>query len=147
MTSLPFELYKDHKYSKKSNWKKNGMKIDPDDFDYVYNEYIHATNCDLCNKLFLNTRDRQLDHNHKTGEVRNIVCQKCNHRKEDYKIINTTGERFISKCKDKKYKLGYCFRIRISRDGNFILTNARNTLEKAIICRDEFIKNHPEIYR
>jgi hypothetical protein len=147
MTSLPFELHKDHKDQRKANWKRSGMKIDPDDFDYVYNEYIHATNCDLCNKLFTKSIDRQLDHDHNTGEVRNIVCNKCNcHRKDNKKKKNNTGEDYISKCNDAKMKLGYKFQIRIMRDGKRIVITTRTTLEKAIICRDEFIANHPEIF-
>ena len=147
MTSLPFELHKDHKTSKRRDWKKRGMKIDEDDFDYVYNTYIHATNCDLCNKLFLNTKDRQLDHDHNTGEVRNIVCQKCNRRRKDNKKKQTnTGYDYISKVKDKKSKTGFEYRIQIRRDGTYILNTNRNTLEKAIICRDEFLKNNPNIF-
>ena len=147
MSSLPFSLHKDHKAKKKDNWKSRGMKIDHDDFDYVYNKYIHATNCDLCNKLFTKSNDRQLDHNHETGEVRNIVCCKCNYYKKDTKKRkNNTGEDYISKIKDKKYKTGYCFRFRISRDEKYIISTSRKTLEEAIIVRDEFLKNHPEIF-
>ena len=147
MAELPFELYKDHKNSKRRDWKKRGMIfIDDGHFNYVYNEYIHATNCELCNKLFPNSLNRQLDHDHNTGEVRNIICNKCNHQKKDMKIFSNIGERFISKCKNKYYKNGYCFKIQIVRDGNKIIEIARNTLEKAIIVRDEFIANNPEIF-
>tara|TARA_R110000851_G_scaffold16319_1_gene53348 strand:- start:45 stop:491 length:447 start_codon:yes stop_codon:yes gene_type:complete len=147
MSSLPFELYKYHKRRTKESWNRIGIKIDPDDFDYVYNKYIHATNCELCNKLFSKLRDRQLDHDHETGEVRNIVCNKCNCCKKDKKSKqNNTGEDYISKSKSKEYTNGYSFRIRIMRDGNYILNTQRNTLEKAIKCRDEFIANHPEIF-
>ena len=147
MSSLPFELYKYHKRRTKESWNRIGIKIDPDDFDYVYNKYIHTTNCELCNKLFSKLRDRQLDHDHETGEVRNIVCNKCNCCKKDKKPKqNNTGEDYISKSKSKEYTNGYSFRIRIMRDGNYILNTQRNTLEKAIKCRDEFIANHPEIF-
>ena len=52
----------------------------------------------------------------------------------------------ITKCKNKRYKNGYCFYIHITRDGKHILSTTRKTLEKAIKCRDEFRKAHPEIY-
>tara|TARA_R110000796_G_scaffold7826_1_gene26437 strand:- start:57 stop:503 length:447 start_codon:yes stop_codon:yes gene_type:complete len=147
MAELPFELHKDHKYRTKSGWKSRGMKIDPDDFDYVYNEYIYATNCELCNKLFPNSKDRQLDHDHNTGEVRNIVCCKCNLcKKDNKKKLTNTGYDNISKLKNKRYKTGYFFQIRIRRDDKYIIAARRKSLEEAIICRDEFIANHPEIF-
>ena len=131
----------------KIDGKEMEMKIDPDDFDYVYNEYIHATNCDICNKKFTNTLDRQLDHDHETGEIRNIICQKCNRNKKDFNCKNSnTGERYISKCKNNRMKTGFEYRITIERDGIKIALNVRNTLEKAIKFRDEFLKNNPDIF-
>ena len=147
MTSLPFELHKHHKSKSKAKWKSRGIIFrDGGHFNYVYYEYIHATNCELCNKLFPNSINRHLDHNHKTGEVRNIVCSKCNQNKKDNKFCSNTGERFISKCKNKEYKTGYGFQIRIYRNGNAILNKARTTLEEAILIRDKFIEEHPEIF-
>lgn len=146
--SLPFPLHTDHKKRIKALWKSRGIIfMDDEYFEYVYNEYIQATNCDLCNIEFPNSQNRHLDHDHITGEIRNIVCLKCNiHKKEiKYKLTNT-GEEHISKCNDKNSKTGYCFQIRIFRDGKHIIRTHRNTLEKAIICRDEFIEAHPEIY-
>ena len=143
--TLPFPINLLHKENAKNRWKRNGMKIDQDDFDYVYNEYIHANNCELCNKKFTNTKDRHLDHDHETGDVRNIVCQKCNNNRKDNKFNTNTGERFIYKCCDNRTKNGYCFKIQIIRDTTRII-NTRNTLEKAIIVRDEFIKNNPDIF-
>ena len=107
MSKLPFPLRKYHKSDCRDKWTRRGMIfVDDDHFDYIYNEYIHATHCDLCGILFPNSRNRQLDHDHTTGEVRNIVCCKCNLHKEDNKQKDTnTGEKNISKCKDKKMKL------------------------------------------
>ena len=146
--SLPFPLYKDHKAKCRYCWKKHGMIfVDDYHFWYVYNEYIHATNCDLCNKKFLKSRDRHLDHCYNTGDPRNIVCCKCNKRRKDNKPRKTnTGENYISKCKKKDYKTGYCFLIRIERDGKFILNTQRKSLEESIIVRDEFLAANPGIY-
>tara|TARA_R110002049_G_C8925851_1_gene543707 strand:- start:279 stop:725 length:447 start_codon:yes stop_codon:yes gene_type:complete len=146
--SLPFELRNRHKYLTRKNWEKRNIEFrDDGHFNYVYNEYIHATNCELCNKLFSNSRDRHLDHNHITGQVRHIVCLKCNHHKKDRKIRldNTSGEKCISKRNDKCYNSGYCYEINITRN-NKVLGTKRKTLEEAIICRDEFIKKHPVIF-
>ena len=148
MSTLPFPLPKYHKSICRGRWTRCGMIfVDDTHFECIYNEYIIATNCDLCGKLFPNTRDRQLDHDHETGDVRNVVCCKCNQNRKDNKPKKTnTGENNISKCKNKNYKTGYGFEIQIKRDGKKILNTARNTLEKAIIVRDKFIEDHPGIY-
>jgi hypothetical protein len=148
MAELPFVLAKRHKSRTKSNWKKYGIKFrDDGHFEFVYYEYIRATNCELCNKLFTKSNDRQLDHDHITCQPRHIVCNKCNHRKKDNKKIPTnTGYDYIHKRKDKNYKTGYSFQIRIVRDEQNIINTQRKSLEEAIIVRDEFLAKHPEIY-
>jgi hypothetical protein len=57
-------------------WKRSG--IIHDDFDTLFEEYIATTACQHCGKDFTSTRDRHIDHDHNTGQVRLIVCQKCN---------------------------------------------------------------------
>tara|TARA_R110001592_G_C13073457_1_gene742009 strand:- start:528 stop:971 length:444 start_codon:yes stop_codon:yes gene_type:complete len=144
---LPFELPKKHKPKTKYQWKKIGMIFTPEEFKEIYNKYIYASNCEICNVLFPNTRNRQLDHCHETGKIRNIVCQKCNLQKRDNKSReNNTGEKYISKSKNNNYTQGYGFFIRISRDGKYILCKSRKTLEEAIIVRDTFIRENPDIY-
>ena len=69
-------------------WKKNGLI---DNYDYVWDRYEKTENCEMCNiKLTLDknmtTTRKSMDHCHKTGKFRNIVCHKCNMtRKELYK--------------------------------------------------------------
>ena len=148
MSELPFILHKDHKRNTRKRWKQIGIHfVDDEHFEYIYNIYIRETNCDICNKLFLTSIDRQLDHDHETGDVRNILCNRCNSVRKDAKRDGSnTGEEHIYKVKNKEYKTGYCFRIIIRRDGKAVICASRTTLERAIICRDEFIKNNPEIY-
>tara|TARA_R110000744_G_scaffold154144_1_gene268787 strand:- start:19 stop:459 length:441 start_codon:yes stop_codon:yes gene_type:complete len=46
--------------------------------DEMYNHYIATTRCECCLKEFSSSRDRCLDHEHKTGEFRWVICQACN---------------------------------------------------------------------
>tara|TARA_R110002020_G_scaffold456775_1_gene673432 strand:- start:139 stop:450 length:312 start_codon:yes stop_codon:yes gene_type:complete len=62
-----------------SNWIKRGVKT-KNLKDIYHKKYIPATHCEACNKEFINTRDRCLDHDHTTGKFRQIICQKCNNR-------------------------------------------------------------------
>ncbi len=104
---LPFKLYKNHKSRTKSSWKVKGLIHD--DIYGLYQKYIYATNCDLCNKEFKSSQDRQMEHNHETGEFRNIVCTSCNMLKYDVKIQcnNKSGYRGICKNIDKSCKQGF----------------------------------------
>ena len=65
-----------HKSYKINNWKQMGI-IDTD-LDLLYEFYILQTNCMVCGIEFKDRRNRHLDHNHSTGDVRYICCCKCN---------------------------------------------------------------------
>ena len=62
-----------------SSWKKRGLV---DDYDMVYERYQNTKYCDICNVLLTSCRkggnQKQMDHCHKTGKFRNILCQRCN---------------------------------------------------------------------
>jgi len=61
------------------NWKHNG--IIHDDFDTIYDIYINTDKCDVCKIELTDGRGkncRNLDHDHKTGEIRGIICKRCN---------------------------------------------------------------------
>jgi len=51
-------------------------------WDYVYDRFINTFNCEVCNIEFIigsRGNDRRcLDHHHLSGEIRNVLCNKCN---------------------------------------------------------------------
>ena len=81
-----------------ADWKFHGLI---GDYDTIYQRYITTTNCDICGHLLtkekLGGRQKHMDHNHETGEFRNVVCQKCNHQKLDRQIgrNNTSGHKGV----------------------------------------------------
>ena len=64
------------KSSRISRWKQRGI-ID-EDLSAVYDYYIKQTNCMICLTEFRNSKERNLDHDHLTGEIRYICCRGCN---------------------------------------------------------------------
>ncbi len=82
------EYYKIHnqkpevkKTRKINEWKRRGLISD--NYDEIYDKWFNATNCEQCNIIF--TEDniyarKCMDHCHKTGEFRNIICHPCNSR-------------------------------------------------------------------
>tara|TARA_R110000822_G_scaffold188520_1_gene327643 strand:+ start:331 stop:705 length:375 start_codon:yes stop_codon:yes gene_type:complete len=121
------------------------MKFTEEDFEYIYNEYIRATNCDLCNNKFKSSRDRHLDHNHETGEIRNIVCNMCNLKKADRKIRsdNTSGYRNIFKQKDKTCKQGFYWEFKLQIDGKRKIIKSSVDIDKLIAFSDKWLLEHP----
>jgi len=148
--SLPFELPKYHKILTYHNWVNKSGMIFVGLFDEIYDIYIHTDCCDDCGKKFKSRNERQLDHDHNINDdfnIRNIVCKDCNSRKRD-NLINRptdTGHKYITTRwykRDSKTRYEITFH---SKDAPR-LTTARNTIEEAIVVRNEFIKKNSEYY-
>ena len=146
---LPFELSKEHKWRKRSKWKEYGIIFDGL-FDEIYDIYIHSSECEKCKKKFKNSIDRQLDHDHSINDafnIRGIICRFCNLSKKRQYINTNTGYKHITKIKDiKHYKQGFSYNITFYLNNNKRKDFKRITLEKAIECRDNFIKENPQYF-
>tara|TARA_R110000772_G_C12923360_1_gene398749 strand:- start:38 stop:460 length:423 start_codon:yes stop_codon:yes gene_type:complete len=75
-----------------ASWKSHG--IISDDWDKTQEQFANTTNCEGCNKEFITTTNRCLDHNHNITDrpnVRNVLCQRCNtirgYIDNDYQLI------------------------------------------------------------
>ena len=64
------------KYKTIYNWKKSGLICD--DYDALYETYIKTMECEHCKTEFTEKNWRCLDHDHKSGLFRKIVCCGCN---------------------------------------------------------------------
>ena len=138
--SLPFKLYKNHKSNTKCSWKRNGLKESDEFIEDLYNRYIVATHCELCNNEFISSQDRRMDHCHKTGEFRNIVCSSCNNRKHDVKMRshNTSGYKGISKHKCKTINQGFTWRFQVSLDGKLKVIKSSIDYDKLVAFADQW---------
>ena len=63
------------------HWKASGVICE--NFDNLYDYFINCKNCEQCDvELTVDKRTttttRCLDHCHKTGEFRNVLCNSCN---------------------------------------------------------------------
>jgi hypothetical protein len=68
------------KTNTKASWKKQGLNME--NFEELYERYSMAIFCDIC-ECVLNVEGNYnskkcMDHDHDTGEFRNICCWNCN---------------------------------------------------------------------
>ena len=56
-------------------WRRRGVINITEE---MYNHYIATTHCECCSKEFSSSFDKCLDHDHKTGEFRWVICRACN---------------------------------------------------------------------
>ena len=135
--------YKDKLLNKRasiiSHWKTNGMNIlDKEHGWEIYNLYKNTTHCDLCN-IELGER-RDLDHDHKTGEIRNVVCHKCNMWRIDNKNVKYITKRF-RKDRNKDY-----YYVQITRNNKKVLTTKTTDYNKAVLKVKNYMAENPNYF-
>ena len=83
------------------NWKKRGLLVD--DYYKVYQLWLDSTHCDKCACQYTEENKKCMDHCHRTGRFRGIVCHNCNCNMLDHIISknNTSGHKNIYH--NKKY--------------------------------------------
>ncbi len=52
--------------------------VDRNEAEFYYERYINTHRCTWCDKMFEDSRERQLDHCHTCGLPRAIICRECN---------------------------------------------------------------------
>ena len=71
--------YEGRKSIKISEWKtKHKWKETDTRFNFIFDKWYYATNCELCNSEFIKRNDKCADHEHLTGTFRAVCCIKCN---------------------------------------------------------------------
>lgn len=83
------------------------LGIISDDYEALYEKWKDTTLCEECNVELVggnNGANRKcMDHDHKTGAFRNIVCHSCNTKRgrEDNNIVGMTKEQIKEKRRER----------------------------------------------
>ena len=70
------KTYNGDRTNKITKWKSRG--VINEDFDTLYDLFINTDKCMYCEKVFVDSVDRCLDHDHETGLYRAVLCRSCN---------------------------------------------------------------------
>ena len=133
-------MFDKKKYHTIWNWKKKGVKFyDKKDEDYIYDYYINTTHCENCNKVFLNTIDRHLDHCHLVNEIRGVICNKCNHQ-----TLENCAK--VIKQIDNHCKKGFTWKFELNRGGKKIVQKYSINKEVVEEWRANFIDNNLHLF-
>ena len=134
-----------HKARTKSEWKAIGLLwTSEEEFDEIYQRHLESTHCELCNKPYISSKDRQMDHIHyidnKWGWFRNVVCSSCNILRSDKKIRpdNTSGYIGIHKHFSKKYKKGFIWRFQVNLKGKRTEIKSSTDYDKLVKFADQW---------
>tara|TARA_R110002153_G_scaffold254073_1_gene412394 strand:+ start:1228 stop:1608 length:381 start_codon:yes stop_codon:yes gene_type:complete len=67
------------KKSRIGGWKYSGLKESKERMEEIYELWMNTTECDCCKEPITEGKaSKVMDHCHKTGKFRNILCHNCN---------------------------------------------------------------------
>ena len=127
--------YNAKKVSTINNWKRRGLKETKEFMNQIYEEYLLSEECELCGEPYKNSLDKQMEHNHETGEFRNIVCKRCNIWKTDRAGKNITW------CKKRNNYV-----VQIQRNYKRVLRIYCKTEEECREILNQFILDNPHYF-
>ena len=83
-----------------------------DDYEALYIKWRDTTHCEECNvelvKGNIGANKKTIDHDHKTGVFRNIICHACNTKRgrEDNNIVGMTEQQIKERRKERYLTTG-----------------------------------------
>ncbi|HBT94290.1 MAG TPA: hypothetical protein DEB23_08635 [Chitinophagaceae bacterium] len=92
-------------------WKQGG--VISDDYDALYNKWKTTTHCEACDVELIEgnkgENKKTLDHDHKTGAFRNIVCNSCNVKRgnDDRGVVRQTKAQYNENRKWKRLEQNF----------------------------------------
>jgi len=127
--------YNAKRHDKIKDWKKKGLKETKEFMNQIYEEYLRSEECELCGEPYSKHNRKNMEHNHETGEFRNICCHRCNLWKTD-----RVGKN-ITLCKKRnKYE------VQIQRNYKSVLHKFCNTEEEGREMIDKFMIDNPHYF-
>jgi len=70
------KYYENNKYKIKEYQLKYNYGLTKEQYEQML--ITQDGKCAICNKIFNNKKAMHVDHNHKTGKIRQLLCQHCN---------------------------------------------------------------------
>tara|TARA_R110002074_G_C12074464_1_gene622170 strand:+ start:131 stop:538 length:408 start_codon:yes stop_codon:yes gene_type:complete len=115
-------------------WKKRGLKETNEFIEQIYEEYLNSEECQLCGEPYKKNK-KDMEHCHITGKFRNICCHRCNMWKSDKAV------KYINFVKSLNL-----YRIRINREGKYIVDTTRKKKEDALKLLEETKLKYPHYF-
>ena len=85
-SKIYYKSKKGIKSARLSQWKKNGLIAI--NYDIIFERWWNSSNCENCKCEYTEDNIKCMDHDHKTGLFRNILCNACN---ANLTMKNTSG--------------------------------------------------------